>query len=675
MIAAASYDDDLDSAVYFAVDGVYLFDEEDDEEVRDWFVLWPDFNTDCSASKSSRGFMLQSDPPIKVHAYWGDNFRKELAELLTGLIKIVRSGYTTIALEQLANWDRMIAAGVSLKISSEEEKHLFSLLELGCAEAGILIYNYYKKSESSEDQDKAILSLSIAYETGSDKAVALYKKASMISASVQKAICTAMVRAAGDDSDAVVLSDEFDPKAIAALNRRIKVAKLDSGEQVRPFAYISNSASVGSGIFFAPEGVYAFGDEDDNDVNVYVAWRVFIDGVQRDQKKYGDRGIRIGSERSNIWINADMTDLSNDKLDTLLQTVVPLCKSSFGSSQTFSCETSSKESDIDMKDIKDDLGEHELSMSISGSTIGLGAEKMDDAESLEYCDLSSYKKLDYYNVSFSAPILDGATLVVVSASKNGRTKELTYKLSSSDRATGIVYELDENFIDDVNEQRDLSGDEICLCGQKKFKQKFEIQNTFKIEGTFDPRKLVVKYAKIQGADGESICVVSEIEYDGESAGLDPKGKENAVDFKIWKESSSGASSVDTNALHASSSDDTEEESDEIDEDEECDEDQSEDEDNDTDEPSQPFPSRVRPQKNKSLNPAAIIAAVIGYIVMWAVPGFWYTLLAMAVFIGLSFWMLGDASDKDRDGIMITELLGAGAALIWFLWKMIVALFN
>lgn len=666
-------DDDIEESngIFFARDGVYVINNRKDDRKSNGYIPWTELGVH---NEDDGSYYINFAGSGVRYRHISDNTRKLMCATLNKVAERITEIYGKDSLEGIT-WIKQHAGDKNLGASELET--LEKMLSLGCGAAGLMLYKHFA---SKGNKQRAVEKLAIACMSGCRDAVNLCRSAFVVDVSTKTKISAMLLKDTGGEDSDVVLAKELPKTTLTAFRNRIAKSHLELSNNVVPFASFGDELDHGEGFFFADNGIYIISEAGESDQeDYYIPWLYLMGGIELVGRKYSKK-FNIGSGVAVIVFESYNSPYNDDELLKLLQKTSALVREYFmaGSlSVTNPPAQSVNASPIrEEVDIRDAMGEHEVSMSISGLALGIGAEKMDDAESLKYCDMSSYKELDYYNASFSAPILDGSKLVVVSTSKKGRKKESTYALSSKDKKTGIVYKLDDGFCDDLAEQRDCSGAEICLCGQKKFKQKFEAENDFNINGAFDPHKLVIKYAKVKGAAGETFCVVCEIEYDGDSASLEPRGDESSVEFRTWKETAAGVSSVDISPSRNSTPDDVDGVSESsVGDDEEIIE-QDEDEDDASEEESPKDSSvRARTRNAKDLNQVALIAAAVTYFLMWVVPGFWYTVLATIAFVGASIWMLGDAANKNRDGIMMTELLGAGAALLWFLLKMLAAMFH
>lgn len=643
--------------MFFAADGIYCIDEDCDGD--NYFITWADASE--GVCKDPEGLWnVQIGNPCYGIAFNTENCSFTV-EGLTVVLEAAVAAYkkaTSKTWQQAQDvFNKIENKNLKVeKLSSDDITALSDALASGFGEAGRILRDYYL---AKKDSTKSLVAYQKAIWFGVDDINELIVAASKGKSKLCKEIFDECLNLYEDDLGSIDLASSISEATIK--NIRSGIAKWmpefkwtgkDSLLAIVDQSSWSNSygKSCDYGLLICQEGLVVSNKNSAN--SGVVIWDAFAaNPPPRLIEEGGENKVLLNVEPK-IQYDCQGSFDAESALAFLTKLHI-IAKRECGVS------TSNEDDSFNVQDI---CGTHKLEICISKNCLSIGATKFDDEDELDDIDKSDFDDIDDYYASISLPLLDRNSLVALTSNERGKTTEQKFALVVNDQSSGIKYQVDKRFKESSAEfscfmdERNCKGREVCLCGEKRFEQQFclEGDHFIEIEGAFNPTKLVVRYVSLLGADGNVENLITGITYNGEECDLEPFGRPKYFSGKSWVENSRGRSQVHPATQFGDGTDvsaGTEEDS------------------------SENSSNSANIQKNKDLNPVAIIGAVIGYVVMWAVSGFWYTLLAMAVFIGLSGWMMSDAAEKDHEGIMVVELLGAGAALIWFLWKMIVALFN
>lgn len=675
--ACIGYNPQKGQGMFFAADGIYCIDEDSDED--NYFITWADASEGV-CEDSERSWNVQIGNPCDGIVFNTNNCSfsaEDLAVVLKAAIAAYKQTTTKTWQQARDICNKIENSNLKIdKLSLDDVAMLSDALASGYGNAGVILRDYYL---AKKDLAKSLITYQKAVWYSAGDVNQLMIDAAKGKGQLCKAIYDECINFHRGDVGGIDLASSVEASTIKNIRSGIvewmpefKWAGKDSLLAIVDQSSWSNSCTNkrwNYGLLICKEGLVI--SNKNGSTSGTVIWESFA--ANPPPRLIEEDGV------SRLLFNAEpkiqydcSSDIDAESVFEFLKRLHIIAKRE--------CDVLTSNSD-DSFDIQDVCGIHKLKIAIDRNCLCIGATKFDDEEELDDIDKSDFDEIEDYSASISLPLLDQNSLVVMTINENGKKTEQKFKLALNDKVSNIKYKIDKNFrgskfaFTSLIDERNCRGQEVALCCEQRFEQRFcvECDDFIEIEGSFNLNKLIVRYISLQGADGNVRNLITGITYDEEDYDIDASGRPKYLSTQMWVENSKG--------YHCSYTIDDEgftdnDKTDNYDNDDDAEEISDEDKTSDLIENSSVDSSTSRRLgKNKDLNPVAIIASVIGYVAMWVVQGFWYTLLAMAIFIGLSLWMVTDASDKNRGGIMVAEFFGAFVALIWFLWKMIVALFN
>lgn len=696
--------------LFFATDGVYWIGSDGrGRNEGSGYVPWPDFVCDCTKDGDwNCVIVIRKDPRVAVNPHRVDVSRDELPALLNCVSSVVAKLFTT---EYSAGKKVLkLAKENSATLGQEQEARIEYLARLGCAEACVFLGEYYL-NRNHFDWYKAQVARQLCQRNSVLSMKDLVQGVRGFRADLPEKVIAILKHAKAelDDERGIEFVDELNETTIRKLDRALD-ATIGYSEVDRKSIIARLSPWGATCICVAVEGLYIVNENPEKFANGFISWEAFVEFAT----------LKLCGKDSDVVLVAEQFELRFEPYcgDAEPSEVVAVLTELHKAAKAVCCSKEKPRSTIDYSAALDSSSNEEyeeiskavpkltLTVGLEGSCCVVGRQRFDSIDDLRDGGADGYEDVTYYDDTEALPSLDGTVLKIKVEESSGAVNEYSYQLSH----TGCDHDLKLECVGDVFDSHvDLDDNAVCLTmlSRAPLSIKKELSG---YEGEFDSKEITIEYVTVRMADKEVAWLIKEVKYKGEVL---PYGYLSVFDeyenqeSEVWLVDKSGSREIDLASL--SSCDDEDEDDDttpsesEVDDDEDGDDEDGgvdetapsssdEDEDEDVDEGAdeKPAPSTTdrnssrrnqnstrRPRgtrKKKALSRIAILGTILCYCIMWMVPGFWYTLLAMAVFVGAGFWMAADAAGKNRTGIMMLELLLSVGALIYFLVKMIAMMF-